>query len=125
MLSAVSRRCGIFLCMPPSKLSIIAACAAGVAFAAAAYAVEPPEASRQRQLVELVRQDCGACHGYTLKGGLGPSLLPEALAERDVTLIESVILDGRPGTPMPPWRPFLTETEARWIAVQLKEGWPE
>jgi len=108
--------------MPPSKLSIAIA---SLALTASAHALEPPEAGRQRQLIELVRQDCGACHGYTLQGGLGPSLLPEALAERDVTLIETVILNGRPGTPMPPWRPFLTEAEARWIAVQLKQGWPE
>ncbi len=73
----------------------------------------------------MVRQDCGSCHGLTLKGGLGPPLLPETLAERDVTLLESVILNGRPGTAMPPWRPFLSEDEARWIADQLKKGWPE
>jgi len=100
-------------------------------FAAAAFTLAwptlagEPEAARRTELVNLVRQDCGACHGYTLKGGLGPSLLPEALAERDVLLIESVILNGRPGTPMPPWRPFLSEAEARWIAEQLKRGWPE
>jgi len=102
-----------------------------LAFAAAAIALAwpalggAPEAARRSELINLVRQDCGACHGYTLKGGLGPSLLPEALAGRDVLLIESVILNGRPGTPMPPWRPFLSEAEARWIAEQLKKGWPE
>jgi len=108
--------------MPPSKLSIAIA---SLALTASAHALEPPEAGRQRQLVELVRQDCGSCHGLTLKGGLGPPLLPEALAERDVALLESVILNGRPGTPMPPWRPFLSEAEARWIAEQLKKGLPQ
>jgi len=98
---------------------------ASLAFAASALALEPPEPGRQRQLIELVRQDCGSCHGLTLKGGLGPPLLPEALAEREVALLESVILNGRPGTAMPPWRPFLTEAEARWIAEQLKRGWPQ
>jgi len=98
--------------------------ATGIALALSAQAADP-QGARRAELIDLVRQDCGACHGYTLKGGLGPSLLPEALAERDVALIETVILNGRPGTPMPPWRPFLSEAEARWIAEQLKEGWPE
>ncbi|MDX1375465.1 MAG: cytochrome c [Burkholderiales bacterium] len=98
--------------------------AAGLALALSAQAA-PPEGARRAQLVELVRQDCGSCHGLTLKGGLGPPLVPQALVERDVTLLESVILNGRPGTAMPPWRPFLTEAEARWIAEQLKKGWPE
>jgi cytochrome c55X len=97
---------------------------AGLALGSVAFAAEP-EGARRAELINLVRQDCGACHGYTLKGGLGPSLLPEALARRDVIVIESVILNGRPGTPMPPWRPFLSEAEARWIAEQLKKGWPE
>ncbi len=102
----------------------LVAVAAAAALVGSALAGEP-EAARRAELVNLVRQDCGACHGYTLKGGLGPSLLPEALAGRDLVVIESVILNGRPGTPMPPWRPFLSEAEARWIAEQLKKGWPE
>jgi cytochrome c55X len=96
----------------------------GLALAFSALAAEP-QGARRAALIDMVRQDCGSCHGLTLKGGLGPSLLPEALAGRDVTLLESVILNGRPGTPMPPWRPFLSEAEARWIAEQLKAGWPE
>jgi len=95
-----------------------------LALSLCAHAADPRDA-RRAELIELVRQDCGSCHGLTLKGGLGPPLLPEALAERDVTLLESVILNGRPGTAMPPWRPFLTGAEARWIAEQLKRGWPE
>jgi len=97
---------------------------AGFVLAPPVLAAEP-QGARRAALIDMVRQDCGSCHGLTLKGGLGPSLLPEALAGRDVTLLESVILNGRPGTPMPPWRPFLSEAEARWIAEQLKEGWPE
>jgi hypothetical protein len=26
---------------------------------------------------------------------------------------------------MPPWRPFLTETEATWLIVRLKHGDPD
>jgi len=121
MLSAFSGCCGIFYGM--FALRPIALLA-GLVLASFAFA-EEPDGARRAELINLVRQDCGACHGYTLKGGLGPSLLPDALAQRDVIVIESVILNGRPGTPMPPWRPFLSEAEARWIAEQLKKGWPE
>ena len=91
---------------------------------AAAAAPEPP-APRRAELVSLVRQDCGACHGSTLKGGLGPALLPEALSGKDAAQLGYVILHGRRGTAMPPWNRFLSESEALWIAEQLKQGFPK
>lgn len=89
-----------------------------------AAAAEPGPA-RRAELVEFVRQDCGACHGLTLNGGLGPSLQPGALAGKDAEVLGYVILNGRRGTAMPPWKPFLTEAEARWIAEALKQGFPK
>jgi len=78
--------------------------------------------TRAAQLEHLVRQDCGACHGMTLAGGLGPDIRPAALSARDEAALVSVILDGRPGTAMPPWRPLLNEEEAAWIARYLMTG---
>jgi cytochrome c55X len=90
----------------------------------AAEAVAPsPE--RRKELIHLVRQDCGSCHGMTLQGGLGPSLKPEALREKPVDSLVATIYGGRPGTPMPPWHRFLTEDEARWVVDQLLAGFPE
>ncbi len=83
-----------------------------------------PAPERRAQLVEMVRQDCGSCHGLTLKGGLGPSLLPAALHEKDAVSLQYTILDGRRGTAMPPWRPFMREEEALWIVNTLKTGLP-
>ena len=77
-----------------------------------------------KELIRLVRHDCGSCHGYTLKGGLGKPLLPKDLAGRDARTIAHIILDGVPGTPMPPWRGILSEGDALWIARKLKEGFP-
>lgn len=84
-----------------------------------------PSAARQRELVHLVRQDCGSCHGMTLQGGLGPSLTPEALRDKPVDSLVATIHGGRPGTPMPPWHRFLSEVEARWIVEQLLAGFPQ
>lgn len=87
--------------------------------------VHAPAPARQQQLVRMVRQDCGACHGMQLTGGLGPALTPQALADKPLDSMTAVIVHGRPGTPMPPWRGLLTEAEARWIAHTLAQGLPE
>ncbi len=83
----------------------------------------PP--TRQGELVHMVRQDCGSCHGMRLTGGLGPALTPGALADKPVAAMALTILHGRPGTPMPGWRAMLSGTEAQWIAEQLLRGFPE
>ena len=80
---------------------------------------------RARELTSLVREDCGSCHGMTLKGGLGVALTPDELSEKDATSLASIILDGVPGTPMPPWRGLISEADARWIADRLKRGFPQ
>lgn len=85
---------------------------------------EAPSADRQHELLALLRNDCGACHGMTMKGGLGLPLTPEALRAKDSQSLVLTILDGRPGTPMPPWRRFLSEPEARWMLEQLQRGLP-
>jgi cytochrome c55X len=76
---------------------------------------------RAKQLQSMVLNDCGSCHGATMKGGLGPPLTPDALRTREAETLSAIILDGRPGTAMPPWRPLLTQEEATWIANFLKQ----
>ena len=60
-----------------------------------------------------------------MKGGLGPPLLPSALADKDPESLRLVVLNGRRGTPMPPWRDFLTEAEAAWMIEMLRKGLPD
>jgi len=86
---------------------------------AAAGGISP---ERQGNLLHLLRQDCGSCHGMTMKGGLGPALLPATLLGKPSDALADVILDGVPGKPMPPWRPFLEPHEAAWMVERLKEG---
>ena len=78
--------------------------------------------SRQADIRNLLIQDCGSCHGLTMKGGLGPALLPANLKGKPAEFITSTILDGRPGTAMPGWRPLLSEAEARWMTRLLLQG---
>jgi cytochrome c55X len=106
--------------------------AAGVvALAAAQVAAQdrggPPgvRADREPALIRMVRQDCGSCHGMRLTGGLGPALTREALADKPLDGLAATIFQGRPGTPMPPWRALLSEAESWWIAEQLMRGFPE
>jgi cytochrome c55X len=91
----------------------------------AAAAPEALSQARRQALVRMVRNDCGACHGMHLTGGLGPALTPQALADKPIEGLVATIVVGRPGTPMPPWRAFLDEADARWIAEQLAHGFPE
>lgn len=95
------------------------------ALALASAAQADPTAERQRQLVRMVRQDCGSCHGMKLTGGLGPALTREAMSPLPTESIAATIVHGRPGTPMPPWRAMLDEGEARWIAQRLQAGFPD
>lgn len=93
--------------------------------APAAQAQTPPSPERTAQLVRMVRQDCGSCHGMRLTGGLGPALTREALAGKPPDYLAAVITHGIPGTPMPPWSALLQSGEARWIAERLANGFPE
>ncbi|WP_260295874.1 c-type cytochrome [Sedimenticola hydrogenitrophicus] len=77
---------------------------------------------RQSELLYLLKHDCGSCHGMRLEGGLGPALTARRLAPYGVEFLALTIIQGRPGTPMPPWRPFISEPEAQWLAQQLKQG---
>lgn len=81
-----------------------------------------PDQSRAAELLYTLEQDCGSCHGLTLKGGLGPALLPKNLEDKETEGLVDTILNGRPGTPMPPWNSQLTEGEAEWLVKILKEG---
>ncbi|MGR8929217.1 MAG: c-type cytochrome [Gammaproteobacteria bacterium] len=90
-----------------------------LSFAAVA---DEPSPQRQQELTDLLKHDCGSCHGLPPKGGLGPSLMPDALAGKSNEFLNATIQDGRPGTAMPPWKRFLTVDESRWLVLQLRQG---
>jgi len=100
-----------------AAVAALALCA-GTALAAD----DSPDAAR---LSNLLRQDCGACHGLTLKGGLGKPLTAEHLQPWSREQLTAIILEGVPGTPMPPWRALLSERDAAYLADLLKNGHPQ
>lgn len=79
----------------------------------------PITEERAAELEHMVIQDCGSCHGLTLRGGLGSPLTRDAIGSLPREGLSYIILDGVPGTAMPPWRPLLSENEALWIADYL------
>ena len=76
-------------------------------------------AERKAELHNMLVQDCGSCHGLTFRGGLGPPLLPENLRGKPRDFLIATILNGRPGTAMPPWHPLMTRQEAEWMLDKL------
>ena len=89
---------------------------------AATKATTEIKQARQNELLYFLKHDCGSCHGMTLKGGLGPALLPETLAGKPKSYLVNTIMEGRPNTAMPPWKSMLSHNEASWITEQLQNG---
>lgn len=107
------------------RRAVLAAVAASVFGALAGGAAADDVAlshTRQHELLKLLRQDCGSCHGMRLNGGLGPALTPQALKNKSAESLTATIMSGRAGTAMPPWRPFLTEAEAQWLVARMQHG---
>lgn len=90
--------------------------------AALAETLADIDQSRLNELLYFVKHDCGSCHGMTLKGGLGPALLPETLSAKPKSFLIATILEGRANTAMPPWKTMLSYNEAAWITEQLQNG---
>lgn len=108
--------------MMRALLALLLALGAGTSPALAGAEIA---AERQRELLHLLRHDCGSCHGMTLKGGLGPALRPGDLAGKPSATLEATVLYGRAGTPMPPWRGLLSEDEVAWLVALLMKGVPD
>ena len=102
--------------------SVVAFIGLVVVTSASASVLAEPSAKRQQELVHLLKHDCGSCHGMTLKGGLGPALLPENLSSKPDEVLKQTILHGRPPTPMPPWQGILSEDEVDWLVMLLRRG---
>ena len=106
-------------------LSLVFASVITAAFARAADDEVSAETARHQELLYFLKHDGGSCHGLRLKGGLGPALLPQPLANKPEAYLVTTILEGRKDTAMPPWKSMLSRQDAQWLAEQLKNGIPE
>ncbi|AMD00773.1 MULTISPECIES: c-type cytochrome [Halomonas] len=99
----------------------------GLLFSATAMAESHEDAldpQRQAELETLLYQDCGSCHGMTLRGGLGPALPRDRMEGFTVEALAHIILHGIPGSAMPGWKALISEEDARWIADHLRKDNP-
>lgn len=78
--------------------------------------------ARQQELEHLLKHDCGSCHGMTLQGGLGSSLLPDDLKQRSDDALFLTIKQGLPGLAMPPWGALLSDSDIQWLVERLRKG---
>jgi len=81
-------------------------------------------AEREQELETLLYQDCGSCHGMTLRGGLGPALPKSRMNAYSREGLAALILNGVAGTAMPGWAGLLSQQEARWLADHLQNDNP-
>lgn len=109
---------GVKRCLGLSLASLVLL----VTSAALGATEQPVRSDTQAELENFVIQDCGSCHGLSLKGGLGPPLRPENLKNLPEGAIAAIIREGVPGTAMPPWKPLLAPADIQWISHQLKTG---
>ena len=111
--------------LSPGALLLLALAIAPVQAGLLFAGTSAPAPARQAELLHLVRQDCGSCHGLRMEGGLGLPLSPLALKDQPPEALVQTILHGRRGTAMPSWRPFLSDGEAGWIVEVLLKGLPD
>lgn len=111
--------------LSPGALLLLALALVPVQAGPLSVGTSAPAPARQAELLHLVRQDCGSCHGLRMEGGLGLPLSPLALKDKPPEALVQTILHGRRGTAMPSWRPFLSEDEAGWIVEILLKGLPD
>lgn len=74
---------------------------------------------RKVELIELLRKDCGSCHGNWLKGNLGPPLLPSKLRDKSRDYLIKKIKHGVEGSAMPAWKDSLTSEEIEFLVKYL------
>jgi mono/diheme cytochrome c family protein len=88
----------------------------------------PVPADQVVDFATLYRQNCAGCHGADGKLGPGPPLNdPLFLALAPDAVLEQVVTEGRPGTPMPAFARSkggtLTDAQVKALARGLKPRW--
>ena len=114
----------VLLAAPVTLALLLASCGGGEApVPTPSPTTKPPAATKAS---DLFAARCAACHGANRQGisGLGPALVPQRLAGRSDAELRDTIMNGRPGTAMPPWKGILTQQDIEAIVQFIKNTPP-
>lgn len=80
----------------------------------------PSPAAEVKPIVKLYQDTCGGCHSPNRQGATGPALIPQRIGGLGDDFLKAVILNGRPGTAMPPWKGVLSEEQINDLLKYIK-----
>jgi cytochrome c553 len=75
--------------------------------------------------VQIYKDNCAACHGPDMEGGIGPALKGNSLiSESNEPALVQIVNDGRETNGMPPFKEQLEEQEILDVVALLKDPSP-
>lgn len=97
--------------------------AVGIGFGAATLAGPPLQSAPSASISSIYGSLCANCHGPTLQGGQGPSLVDAEWKHGNTDAdIARVIREGVEGTPMQSFRAALTDLQIRAMVIHVREA---
>ena len=69
---------------------------------------------------KFFEKECQGCHGPNHEGGVGADLRPAKIAKKNAYMLQETILNGRPGTAMPPFASKLSKADAQKMVDYLQ-----
>ena len=61
---------------------------------------------------KVFEKECQGCHGPNHEGGVGSDLRPNVIGKKNAYMLAETILNGRPGTAMPPFKSKFNKADA-------------
>jgi len=71
-------------------------------------------------VANVFEKECQGCHGPNHEGGVGADLRPNKIAKKNSYMLAQTILNGRPGTAMPPFKDKLNKADAQKMVDYLQ-----
>ncbi len=69
---------------------------------------------------KVFEKECQGCHGPNHEGGVGADLRPNKLKGKNAYMLAETILNGRPGTAMPPFKNTFSKADAQKMVDYLQ-----
>jgi len=69
---------------------------------------------------KMFEKECQGCHGPNHEGGVGADLRPGKIEKKNAYTLSEVILNGRPGTAMPPFTDKMNQADAQKMVDYLQ-----